>query len=234
MKNRFLITIVGVIILSSIIFVFIWNIPEKCDEACEIERRRIGGGQHGDSTLIKTTWVSTPVTSCGNPWNSGPNEKIDLYFDEYAHSVDDFDSSFWLDADRAVQHVITRYYEDLGISIHDVKTHHDRTMERTGKGCNTTAGATWFLQISHSNLDYFLNNGYDNVEFADVKSTESIMLECYALFNCDITNQYFKGCIGAKKDSLTINNICSNSNITIDNGCVEIVFPDGSKTIECD
>lgn len=52
MKTRFLIILVGLIILSSIIFVLTWNsIPEECDEACEIERRRVGSGQGPQGVL---------------------------------------------------------------------------------------------------------------------------------------------------------------------------------------
>jgi len=41
MKTRLWAIIVGLIILTSIIFVLIWNISEECDEECEIERRGI-------------------------------------------------------------------------------------------------------------------------------------------------------------------------------------------------
>ncbi|WP_428324366.1 hypothetical protein [Nitrosopumilus sp.] len=44
MKARLLTIIVGMIIVSSIIFVAIWySIPEECDEECEIERRILAG-----------------------------------------------------------------------------------------------------------------------------------------------------------------------------------------------
>jgi hypothetical protein len=45
MKTKFLIIIVGLIILSSVIFILIWNIPEKCNDECELELRRIGSVQ---------------------------------------------------------------------------------------------------------------------------------------------------------------------------------------------
>ena len=45
MKSSLLAIIVGIIIISSIIFVAIWySIPEECDEKCEMERRRIESG----------------------------------------------------------------------------------------------------------------------------------------------------------------------------------------------
>lgn len=219
MKTRFLIIIgivVGLIVASYVVYNFI-----PSDKVLE-------------DTEIPLTWVSLPVTSCGYPWVEPNDGKTKQYFDEYRQTAEDYDGSFWLDTDRAVQYVITRYYEDLGVYVHDVKTYHDRTMERTGEGCNTTSGGTWFLQISYSDLDYFLNDGFEPVEFTDVKSTESKILQCYALFNCDIANQNFKECIGSKKDGNTIDNICSNSDITINDGCVDVKFPDGTGMTSCD
>ncbi len=45
MKIGLLEIVVTIIILSSIIFVIVWNVPEECDEECALEPRRIGSGQ---------------------------------------------------------------------------------------------------------------------------------------------------------------------------------------------
>ena len=52
MKSRLLKTIVGLIILSSVIFVAVWyGIPEECDKDCEIEMRGIGAGESKHETF---------------------------------------------------------------------------------------------------------------------------------------------------------------------------------------
>jgi len=52
MKTSFLIIVVGLIILSSVIFVAIWNsIPKECDDKCEHERRAIEAGISGRGTI---------------------------------------------------------------------------------------------------------------------------------------------------------------------------------------
>ena len=46
MKTSLLIFVVGLIILSSVIFVAIWNsVPKDCDDKCEHERRAIEAGK---------------------------------------------------------------------------------------------------------------------------------------------------------------------------------------------
>ena len=63
--------------------------------------------------------------------------------------------------------------------------------------------------------------------------SERKILQCYGIFNCNISSQYFESCIGAKKNGVTIEQLCLDSDITIDNGCATIVFPDGTKTVSC-
>ena len=62
---------------------------------------------------------------------------------------------------------------------------------------------------------------------------KSKMQECWQLFHCNVENKNFLGCINAKKNGDTIDDICSNSDITINDGCATIVFPDGTKTVSC-
>ena len=63
--------------------------------------------------------------------------------------------------------------------------------------------------------------------------SEREILQCYGTFNCNTSNPYFESCIGAKKKGVTIEQLCFDSDITIDNGCATIVFPDGTKTVSC-
>jgi hypothetical protein len=63
--------------------------------------------------------------------------------------------------------------------------------------------------------------------------SERKILECYGIFNCNVSSQYFESCIGAKKNGVTIEQLCSDSDTTIDNGCATIEFPDSTKTVSC-
>ena len=65
-------------------------------------------------------------------------------------------------------------------------------------------------------------------------STESKVLECYALFHCDSTKQNFEQCINSKKNGFTIKSMCESSNITINDGCINIKFSDGTEMNSCD
>ena len=62
---------------------------------------------------------------------------------------------------------------------------------------------------------------------------ERKILECYGIFHCNVSSQYFESCIGAKKNGVTIEQLCLDSDITIDNGCATIKFPDGTGTVSC-
>ena len=73
---------------------------------------------------------------------------------------------------------------------------------------------------------------YVTCDFDD--KPKSKMQECFALFHCDIKNKNFMGCINAKKNGDTIDDICSNSDITINNGCVYVTFPDDTWVASCD
>ncbi len=116
------------------------------------------------TTLNEKTWVSLPVKSCGYPWHESKHEKTGQYYNEYKSTVEDYDSSSWQDVNSATHYVIMRYYEDLGITVFDVKTSRDSSLAGMGEGCDTTVGGTWHLEILNSDLSYFLNNGYDEQE----------------------------------------------------------------------
>lgn len=70
------------------------------------------------------------------------------------------------------------------------------------------------------------------LENENVESERKI-LECYGIFNCNVSSQYFESCIGAKKNGVTIEQLCLDSDITIDNGCATIVFTNSTKIVSC-
>lgn len=107
-----------------------------------------------------TLWILLPITSCGYPWHESNHEKTKQYFVEYRNIFGNYDSSDPNESAEAMHYAITRYYEDLGKEILDVRTIIDKSIPRTGEGCNTTVGATWHLQIHNADLAYFLDNGY--------------------------------------------------------------------------
>jgi len=84
-------------------------------------------------------------------------------------------------------------------------------------------------------------SGYILTKLDDIKipskdvpaESERKILQCYGIFNCNVSSQYFESCIGAKKNGVTIEQLCLDSDITIDNGCATIVFPDSTKTVSC-
>ena len=106
------------------------------------------------------SWVSLPITSCGYPWHESNHEKTKQYYVEYKNIFGNYDSSDPQENDEAMHYIITRYYEDLGKTILDVKTSHDLSFADSGEGCNTTVGGEWHLKIQDDDLDYFLNNDY--------------------------------------------------------------------------
>lgn len=76
----------------------------------------------------------------------------------------------------------------------------------------------------------------DQSNLASTKSErfEPIVLQCLTeLYNCDINNKYFEGCINGKIDGITIEESCTNSNIKIDDGCFSVEFDDGTKMVTC-
>lgn len=102
MKTSFLIIIVGLIILSSVIFVLIWNdIPEECDEKCEIEMRRIGAGESGhgifdpfekhseielDSSPIREEHYSIEITGMKDIYRIGEQYDFSHIISGYGYS----------------------------------------------------------------------------------------------------------------------------------------------------
>jgi hypothetical protein len=63
---------------------------------------------------------------------------------------------------------------------------------------------------------------------------EYLVLKCLALFHCDISSDTFQSCIDAKKNGVTIEQLCTESNIAIDDGCTNVEFPDGAWIASCD
>lgn len=232
MKIEIIIAAIIITVISTVIIVE--SLPEECDEQCEIDRRRIEAGHRNDSISVPTAWVSLPVTSCGAPWNSGEYEKTKFHTQEFRKTVDDYDGAFWYDMDRAIHYVIKQYYRELGIPVHDVTTYRNSSLSEGARNCNDNIGGMWFLQISESDLDYFLDNGYEHVAFSEIKSTEDTLLTCYNLFNCDETKPSFKDCVETKKDGNTIEKICNDSIITKDGGCINAQFLDGTGMSVCE
>lgn len=111
-----------------------------------------------------TVWVLLPITSCGYPWHESNHEKTKQYFVEYRNIFGNYDSSDPFESAEAMHYVIARYYEDLGKDILDVRTSVDHSMPKTGEGCHATVGATWHLKIQNTDLEYFLDNGYIELE----------------------------------------------------------------------
>jgi len=62
---------------------------------------------------------------------------------------------------------------------------------------------------------------------------EYLILECFALFHCDVSSDTFQGCISAQKDGITIEQLCLDSDIRIDDGCTTVEFSDYTW-ISCD
>ena len=128
------------------------------------------------------TWVSLPVTSCGYPWHESNHEKTEQYYDEYRNIVGYYDSSEPAENDKVMHYVITRYYEEFGIDVDDVRTIHDRSLSGFGEGCNTTVGGTWYVLINDYDLGYFLHNEYEHVgDYFSVSKSEfaSMPMENY-------------------------------------------------------
>lgn len=64
--------------------------------------------------------------------------------------------------------------------------------------------------------------------------TESKVLECYSLFHCNSTKQNFEECINSYQHGFTVKSMCQFSNVTVEGGCVNIKFADGTGMISCD
>jgi hypothetical protein len=87
------------------------------------------------------------------------------------------------------------------------------------------------INLSDEKVDIKFNSSSAIVP-SNIESERKI-LECYGIFNCNVSSQYFESCIDAKKNGVTIEQLCLDSDITIDNGCATIVFPDSTKTVSC-
>ncbi|AJW70305.1 hypothetical protein [Nitrosopumilus adriaticus] len=107
-----------------------------------------------------TSWVLLPVTSCSYPWHESNHEKTKQYYVEYRNIFGNYDSSDPQENSEAMHYIITRYYEDLGKDILDVKTIFDHSTTGMGEGCNTIVGGTWHLKIQNTDLSYFLDSGF--------------------------------------------------------------------------
>ncbi len=110
MKTIFLIIVVGLIILSSVIFVAIWNsIPKECDDKCEHERRAIEAGISGhetfdpfeipseiepDSSPIREEHYSIQITGMKDIYRIGEQYDFSYVITGYGYSCGSKDVSF--------------------------------------------------------------------------------------------------------------------------------------------
>lgn len=181
-------------------------------------------------------WVSLPETSCAYPWHPGNDNMTEIYVDEYREKFGSYDSTDPLQTSQVFHYVIQRHYADRGIIVHDVMTDRNSSQSGTGEGCNTVLERIWMLQVSNSDLDYFLNNGYNLVEEFDSASIwETKKKECFKFFNCDPFDESFSGCIGSKRDGTTIEKLCYNyAEITIDGGCISLQLPENMTAVRCE
>jgi hypothetical protein len=94
------------------------------------------------------------------------------------------------------------------------------------QNCNSDGGhVVGFLRCTYINEDF---------EHQSTKY-DSTVLDCFQLiFHCDSESEYFEDCIGAKKDGITIEEICSSFEFVITDGCATIDFGDGNRMITCE
>jgi len=80
----------------------------------------------------------------------------------------------------------------------------------------------------------------NNVDYPPIMFTvqnselNSKTLECYALFDCNSVNQNFEECINSYQYGFTVKSMCQFSNVTVNDGCVDITFSDDSRMASCD
>ena len=102
MKTKLLMIIVGLIILSSVVFVAIWyGIPEECDKECEIQMRGIGAEKSGhgtfdsfekrseikqDTSTIKEEHYSIEITGMKDIYRIGEQYDFSYVISGYGHS----------------------------------------------------------------------------------------------------------------------------------------------------
>lgn len=101
MKTIFLIIIVGLIILSSIIFVAIWNsFPKECDDKCEHELRAIEAGKIGHGTFdpferpSEIEQYSIEITGMKDIYRIGEQYDFSYVITGYGYSCGSKDVSF--------------------------------------------------------------------------------------------------------------------------------------------
>jgi len=63
---------------------------------------------------------------------------------------------------------------------------------------------------------------------------DSKTLECYALFHCNDKNQNFEECINSYQHGFTVKSMCQFSNVTVNDGCVDIIISNDSRVLSCD
>jgi len=54
-----------------------------------------------------------------------------------------------------------------------------------------------------------------------------------SFFHCDVSSDTFQDCVGAKKDGMTIEQLCSESKVTTAPGCTTVKFPDDTTMTRC-
>lgn len=85
-----------------------------------------------------------------------------------------------------------------------------------------------------SELEKILRSAIDNnIDDKQKKYEEHSTLECLALFHCYVSDHNFEQCISGKKDGTTIKQLCLDSDVTLDNGCMTVLFSDDTKIVRC-
>ena len=72
-------------------------------------------------------------------------------------------------------------------------------------------------------------------ESKDGEKYEHRVLQCLSLlYHCDISSEHFEGCSSAKKNGITLEELCSSPDIVIENGCITANFDDGNTVVNCE
>jgi hypothetical protein len=80
-------------------------------------------------------------------------------------------------------------------------------------------------KILRSAIDDDVNNKW--------KEYDSSVSQCLSFFHCDVSSDTFQDCVGAKKDGMTIEQLCSESKVTTAPGCTTVKFPDDTTMTRC-
>lgn len=230
MKTRYKIIPMVAIIVISIIFVYENSTESFLD--CDSRYEQI------DGKCVKKT--ETFHGKSLDYWQSLDEDSLVSYYENFGKNDEHF-------FDTLGALLVKSYFEeklqDLGIvPAHEIEPdwggHRSSLPPHIGYGTivNATDGKVYRLTVSiHGNMirDNFKIVEEETWENENVGSERKI-LECYNIFHCDESNPNFESCISAKKDGMTIEQLCLDSEITIDNGCTTVVFPDGVEIVTCE